>query len=350
MRTGFGGEPVARAPSIRRRRCVAVDPRRDARAGARVLGTQAVARGESQQYSAVDRDHARSTSLAFTTVVALGTGLIFGLAPLLHGRPRRLAGDQGRRYPHDDERGRHRVRRGLVTVEIALAVMLVIGGGLLLRSFKISQQSMPALIPATGSRSASCCPAPNTATRSSERPFSSDLQQRLAQIPGVQGVASMQGLPPFRQVNANDVDIDGYQAAPNSKDPLENVDFYQTASAGYFEAMNIPIKDGRSFSASDAFGPPVAIINEALANRFFKGQNPIGKRINPYFVFPDTVWHTVIGVAKDVKQGGLEAAAGTEIYFNMEQLARVGKTQYNSMNVVLKSPRPAERSRRRFVR
>ena len=281
--------------------------------------------------------------LLFTTVIALGTGLLFGLAPLFHMGDRAVSQaikEGGIRTTMNA--GRHRVRRGLVTTEIALAVMLVIGAGLLLRSFRNLTSVDAGFNPAQRMTFGVVLPAAAYGDAQRRTAFFGNLQNKLQQIPGVERVSLMQGLPPFRQVNANTVDFESYSAAPNSKDALENIDYYQTAAVGYFDAMGITIKEGRAFNPSDAFGPPVAIVNEALAKRFFKGKNPIGQRINPFLVFPDTVWHTVVGVAKDVKQGGLEADAGTEIYFNLEQLPAVAKFQYNSMNVVLKTTRPVE--------
>jgi putative ABC transport system permease protein len=278
----------------------------------------------------------------FTTVIALGTGLIFGLAPLLHMGDRAVTQaikEGGIRTTMNA--GRHRVRRGLVTAEIALAVMLVIGAGLLLRSFRNITSVDAGFDPAN--RITFGLALPQAAYPDSQRRvmFFVDLQRKLGEIPGVQHAAVMQGLPPFRQVNANSLDFENYSAAPNSKDALENVDYYQYATAGYFETMGIPVRQGRPFQASDAGGPPVAIVNEALVKRFFAGKNPLGQRVNQVFT-RDSVWYTIVGVVKDVKQGGLEADAGTELYFNYEQLPRVAGFSTGLMNVVVNTKRPLE--------
>jgi predicted permease len=281
--------------------------------------------------------------LAFTTLVALATGLIFGLAPLLHmgaAAVTQAIKEGGVRTTVNA--GRNRVRRGLVTVEIALAVMLVIGAGLLMRSFRNLTTVDAGFDPSN--RVTFGLVLPNAAYPDSQRrvQFFGELEAKLKQIPGVQDASAMQGLPPFRQVNANDVDFEGYTPTPNSKDPVENLDYFQTTTARYFETMGIRIKEGRGFQASDAFGPPVAIVNEALVKRFFPGQNVIGKRVNAYYRFPDTLWFNIVGVAKDVKQGGLEQDAGTEIYFNYEQFPRLAGFAPAQMNVVLKTTRPLD--------
>ena len=276
--------------------------------------------------------------LAFTVGVALLTGLIFGLAPLLHmgdqavslsikeGGVRSTAGS-----------GRNRVRRGLVVAEIALAVMLVIGAGLLIRTFK-NLTSVDAGFDAEN-RVTFGLVLPAAAYPDSQRATDviTNLMRKLDEIPGVERVAAMQGLPPQRPVNANDTNFEGYTPGPN--DPPANVDYYQTASLGYFETMGIPMVKGRSFQAGDAIGSPVVVINEALAKRFYKDTDPIGRRLNPFFG-PNSPLFTIVGVAKDVKQGGLEAPAGTEIYFNFEQLPRLVGFAARSMNIVLEVSRP----------
>ncbi len=167
--------------------------------------------------------------------------------------------------------------------------------------------------------------------------FYDRLADRLRQAPGVSGVAVMSGLPPYREVNANDTDIDGYEKR-TEEDPIENVDYYQFASVGYFETMGIPIVDGRGFELADVARGPAVVINEALAERFFRGRPAVGGRISPD---PERAgWFTVIGVAKDVKQGGVDQKTGTELYFLAEQAAAAGFPQRN-MNVVVRSALPA---------
>jgi predicted permease len=163
--------------------------------------------------------------------------------------------------------------------------------------------------------------------------------RRLDEIPGVDEVAAVQGLPPFRQVNANDTEFEGI--APEPGKPPQNVDYYQTVTADYFKTMRIRMKQGRGFSSSDPGGPPVVVINEALAKRFYPDQNPVGRRMRPSFG-PNIPWFTIVGVAQNVKQGGLDAAPGTELYFNYEQGPRLVQFAPGQMNVVLRSSRAVD--------
>src|ERR1041384_2031694 len=111
--------------------------------------------------------------------------------------------------------------------------------------------------------------------------------------------------------------------------------------AEYFETMGVPIVAGRTFEPADATSSAnVVIVNETLANRIWKGRNPIGQRVRPNLSwaigFGGNSWHTVIGVAKDVKQGGVEKQTGTELYVSLDQLAMAAPT----MNVVLRTILP----------
>jgi predicted permease len=169
-----------------------------------------------------------------------------------------------------------------------------------------------------------------------------DLLRRLDEIPGVDEVAAVQGLPPFRQVNANDTQFEGIPQEPGK--PSQNVDYWQTVTADYFKTMRIRIKQGRGFTSSDPGGPPVMVVNEALAKRFYPNQNPIGRRIRPPFSADTsaTPWFTIIGVAENVKQGGLDAEPGTELYFNYEQGPRLVRRAPGQMNVVMRTSRSVD--------
>jgi predicted permease len=276
--------------------------------------------------------------LAFTVGVALLTGLVFGLAPLLHMGEQAVSlsiKEGGMRATSGA--GRNRVRRGLVVAEIALAVMLVIGAGLLIRTFR-NLTSVDAGFDVEN-RVTFGLVLPQATHPDSQRVVQviTELTRKLDELPGVERVAAMQGLPPQRQVNANDTNFEGYSPGPG--DPPANVDYYQTVTQGYFETMGIEIAKGRAFEAGDAIGSPVVIINEALAKRFYQDKDPIGRRVSPFFG-PNTPMFTIIGVARDVKQGGLEAPAGTELYFNFEKGPRLVGFAPRQMNIVLEASRP----------
>ena len=243
--------------------------------------------------------------LLFTLGVSIATGAIFGLAPFVYTRVKGLVTALKEGASKGATGGaRHQVRRGLVVGEVALAVVIVVGAGLLIRTV----QNL-ANVDAGFDRShlvtfSMTLPQVNYARPSARAQWYQGLLGKLRAIPGVQAATAMSGLPPARPLNANDTDIDNYTAPPNG--PFKNVDYYQNVMSDYFETMGIPIVQGRSFQPADAASSGmVAVVNETLVKTFWKGLNPIGQRLRPC-CFDETPWFTVIGVAKDVKQGGVD--------------------------------------------
>jgi putative ABC transport system permease protein len=279
--------------------------------------------------------------LLFTIVVSIGTGLLFGFAPLLHLREQVVSNslkEAGLRSTAGA--ARTWVRRGLVTAEVALAVVLVIGAGLLLRSFWNLMS-----VDAGFNRSrlvtfGLVLPSSSYRTPQNVVDFFSRLQSQLSAIPGVQSAALMRGLPPQRLVNANDTDFENYMAPPEG--PAENVDYYQNITPTYLTTMGIPLVDGRDFNQADIGGPLVVLVNETLAKTYYPSQSPIGRRLKPGF--GDQIpWFTIVGVVRDVKQGGVDKKTGTEVYFLADQapqLPNFGAPR--NMNVVLRSSVPLD--------
>ena len=273
--------------------------------------------------------------LAFTLVIGLATGAVFGLAPLLHLAPAQTAvalKEGGQRATAGA--GRNRVRRALVACEIALAVALVIGAGLLLRTVMNLSNVDSGFNRSKLVTFAVSLPAATYAKPEQTSGFYARLLERLRSTGGVQSVAAMTGLPPLRQVDANDTSIEGYTAPPNG--PFENIDYYNTVTTGYVEALGIPIVEGRAFQDTDA-GTPTVMVNETMARTFYKGQSAIGRRVKPSG--GNRPWFTIIGVVKDVKQGGVDKKTGTELYFNFEQVANVAPPSTpRTLNVVMRTP------------
>ena len=281
--------------------------------------------------------------LGFTLGVAAVTGLIFALVPLAHLstlRASQVVRESGTRTTAG--RARMWTRATLVVGEVALAVMLVVGAGLLIRSFlnlmRVDMGFNRSALTTFG------VVLPPTQYNGDQRvAFYRQLTEKIQALPGVQSVAAMTGLPPLRNVNANDTD---FEHIPNNLKPGEgipqNTDFFQYVSLGYAEAMGIPVVNGRSFEPADVTGAPVAVVNEALVRRFFKDQSPIGARVKPGFgeALP---WLTIVGVLKDVKQGGVAEATGTELYMLIDQVPRfTGGFAPNQMNLVVRASAPLD--------
>jgi len=281
--------------------------------------------------------------LAFTFAVSIVTGIVFGMAPLLHLREQAVTialKEGGHRASAGTARAR--VRSGLVMAEVALAVVLVVGAGLLLRSF---QKLMTVDAGFNRERMTTFgVVLPGATYRKAEErvAFFQRLEQKLREYPGVTAVASMSGLPPNRPVNANDTDFEGYTAQQG--EPAENVDYYQTVSADYLKTMGIPVVKGRGFEPADASGAPVLLVNETLEKTFFtfRKLEAVGQRVN---IFTgqgpnNTTQFTIVGVVRDVKQGGMASKTGTELYFLNDQGPRVSGFAPGNMNVVVRSVVP----------
>jgi putative ABC transport system permease protein len=276
--------------------------------------------------------------LLFTLVVAVLTGCVFGLAPVLHLNPATVALAIKEGGQRSTGGARNHTRRMLVIAEVALAVMLVIGAGLMLRSFWNLMQvdagfRRDQLVTFGINLPQAAYPKPDARVQ-----FFTRLLGRLRETAGVQSVAALAGLPPKRQVDANDTDIEGYTAPSDNQGPFENVDYYQAVTVGSLEALGVPVIEGRSFEPADEAGGPVVLINQTMAKTFWKEKSPIGGRVRPGG--PDTPWMTIVGVVRDVKQGGLDARTGTELFFNLEQLPRVAGFAYSQMNVVMRTSLP----------
>ncbi|MGH9935163.1 MAG: FtsX-like permease family protein, partial [Blastocatellia bacterium] len=271
--------------------------------------------------------------LLFTLGVSTVTGLLFGLAPIARMRANALAmtltegGTRGAVGP-----ARHSIRRGLVIAEVALAVTLIIGAGLLVRTV-YNLTNVDAGFDRSRLVTFSITNTDNKYSKSAR------LLAAFRAVPGVQSATAASGLPPARPPDGEDTYIDNY-SAPDG-DPSPYVDHYQSVMSDYFETMGIPIVQGRGFQPADATpSGMVAIVNETLANKFWRGQNPIGQRLRPGWAKP---WFTVIGVARDVKQAGLDQKTGTELYFFVDQMAiapsPLGRAP-GTINVVLRTTLP----------
>jgi predicted permease len=278
--------------------------------------------------------------LTFTLGIAVLSGVVFGLAPLLHIRQQAVSvalKDSGTRTT--SSMARNRVRHGLVVAEVALAVVLVVGSGLMLRSFWNLMNVDSGFDRSQLVTFGVSLPAQSYTDAPRRVAFYNDLTSRLTEVPGIQGATITSGLPPLREVNANDTEFEGLDLVPGQGPPA-NVDYYTTVSDDFFQTMGIPIVDGRAFTPSDdAEAPPVLVINETTAKRYYPGRSAVGQRIRPGYG-DDTPWLTVVGVAKDVKQGGLDQETGTELYFLHAQQAPVFGGASRNMNVVMRTTLP----------
>jgi putative ABC transport system permease protein len=256
--------------------------------------------------------------LAFTMGASALTGIFFGLAPLAQ-----FAGDTHEALKTATGRttatsGAHFLRRLMVVSELALALILLVGAGLMVRTFWKLQQVNIGLDPSRIMTMRLALPPGQYAEVAAVRQLWTRLLDRVRAIPGVEAASLVSGLVPIRPLNANDTEIEGYVKSAGGPD--ENIDFYQFVAPGYFELMRIPLIEGRTFDwRDDADSPAAVIINQTMARAFYGNQSPIGRRVRSG---SDTApWRTIVGVVGDVKNAGIDRPTGTELYFPYGQAA-----------------------------
>ena len=276
------------------------------------------------------------TVLGFTLALAAATGFVFGLVPLLHLAKDRVGAVLQQTASRSSTGSRRGVRSALVVVEVALAVLLVVGAGLLIRSF-VNLMQVDLGFDRSQIATFRVVLPPATYDPAQRVQVYDRLLASVRAIPGVTAAAVTSGLPPLRNVDANDTD---FEHIPNDRpprsEPVENVDFWQGVSVDYIDTMGIEVVEGRSFRAGDVVGPPVALVNEALARRFFPEMSPVDRHVKPGFS-AQLPWFTIVGVVADVKQGGVDAGAGTQLFLLNDQLPRLGGFSYSQMNIVVRS-------------
>jgi putative ABC transport system permease protein len=251
-------------------------------------------------------------ALGWTALVSLLTGVFFGLAPAWHisrlGLNQTLKED-GRGAT--ESRDKRRWRDLLVISELALAVTLLIGAGLLVKSFWLLQRVNPGIAPDRVLTMQLMLRGQRYAEPRQVDAFYPRLLERIQSLPGVRAAAVSNSLPPDNTEYSDDFTIEGRPVARNQIAPIA---YMINVSQDYFRAFGVPLRRGRYFNPSDsADAPRVAIINETAARQFFPNEDPVGKRVNtaddlePY-------WLQIVGVVGDVKYNGLAGETQPAIY------------------------------------
>ena len=253
--------------------------------------------------------------LAFTAVLALLTGIAFGLAPAIRAsRPDlRSALGEGMRAAGGSV-GRRRFSESLVVGQVALAVVLVVGAGLLIRSFWLLRDVDPGF--RTEHVVAASVPLPSFAgdTASRSREFYVAVVERVRAIPGVRAAAVTSQLPFAGGVAAAAMEVEAHPTPPGEVAPTPEV---VNVTPDYIAAMGIPLLAGRNLASADREGAPlVTLVDEVAAKQLWPNENPIGQRIR--FVWLEE-WITVVGVVGAVKRDSLNAPALSSLYRPMRQ-------------------------------
>jgi putative ABC transport system permease protein len=280
-------------------------------------------------------------AVAFAVACSILAALMFGLAPIVHARRTDLYGALKDGSPKlTGSKARLRARRALVISEIALATVLVIGCTVMVRSFVRLQRTDVGFNPDRLLTFELSLPAKAYTTPGIDA-FWHRLEDRMRALPGVKSATLIDGLPPDRPINANDMAFPGRAHVPNER-PW-NVDYWQVISDDAIETMGAHIVRGRNLARTDSVDAPlVALVNETFANTWWPGEDPIGKKINltPWGKNEDDhVFETVVGVIGDIKQGGIDKPVGTEAWVPMYQFVKMfdPPEMNNGMNVLLRT-------------
>jgi predicted permease len=251
--------------------------------------------------------------LAFTALVAVLTGVIFGLAPAFQAsRPDLSAALKEGSQAAAGGFERLRLRNVLVIVEIALAFVLLICAGLMLKSFARLSAVNPGFDPhnlLTAWVQLSDARYPDPARR---RDFFKQVLERAQAIPGVQSAACIDAVPWSGAATTLTFNIEGRPPVPSAELPIAEP---HVVSPTFFRAAGIPLLKGRNLDETDdGRHPGVILINETLARRFFPNEDPIGRRLNFVDAPAPPIWLTIIGVVGDVRYQALDAESGFDIY------------------------------------
>jgi predicted permease len=261
------------------------------------------------------------TVIAFTMSLAVLTGLVFGIVPAFQATTASLAGTlkETGRGPLTT-RGGARLRGALVVGEMALAVMLLAGAGLFIRSFVKLASVDPGFHAAKALTFELSLPDLRYEKEQQQLAFFDQLLPRLRAIPGVQKVAAVQSLPLSGSKFVINFQIEGRPPLPPSQQPAMQI---RVATAGYFETIGIPLKRGRLFTEDDrAASPRVVVITESAVRQYFPGEDPMGKTITVgWGRGKDTprAGGEVVGIVGDVKEAGLDEVEPPQLYMPYRQ-------------------------------
>ena len=255
--------------------------------------------------------------LAFTAGVAVLTGILFGLVPAVQTSRSDLQSviKEGGRGVHA-ERGGQTLRRSLVVAEVALALVLLAGSGLLLKSFARLQRVDPGFVPAQLLTFAVALPAAKYPSDTQRIAFFDQLFPRLAALPGVRAAGGTSVLPFGGNWSTGSFTVEGFTPAEDEPGPWGDI---RIVSPDFLQALGAPLRRGRHLTPDDGPGRPrVAVVDEEMVRRYWPDADPIGKRIT---FGPDSApeWIEVVGVVGHTMHEGLDADARVQLYLPYAQ-------------------------------
>jgi predicted permease len=278
-----------------------------------------------------------SQVLIFTAVVSVFTGIIAGVLPALRLTRRDVNASLKQGLGRTDAASsRHRMRSVLVVSEVALSLILLVGAGLMIRSFSKLQAVNPGFDSHDVLTMTAMVSRAKFSTPLQQVSFFERVLQRVRTLPGVEAAGVIDDLPLNEQGSHQPIAIEGRPPLPLSEQPEVDV---RVTSAGYMSALHIPILRGRDINDGDVAGrPAVVVISESMARQFWPGENPLGKHLTLTF-FPDAV-REVVGVVGDVKIDSLDQTRpAAMLYSPLDQMSVPSNGGWGSfpMSLVVRS-------------
>ena len=268
--------------------------------------------------------------LLYTFGISVFTGVLFGLAPAFHSSKTRLTETLKEGRGAGAGASKNRLRASLVVSEVAIAVVLLVGAGLLIKSLWRLHTVNPGLDPRNILTFNVALPEVKYPSEKQAQ-FFTNLKKQLESVPGVQSVSSVYPLPLSGDRFSISFEIDG---RPVAKKDQPSADFFNV-DPGYFRTMGIPLLKGRDFEDRDQHkSPPVIIVSETFVRQNFPGEDVLGKRIKPgisTFEDEETPWREIVGVVGDVKNRALNMEPRPVYYVPQAQIP------FDQMVMVLKT-------------
>jgi len=261
--------------------------------------------------------------LLFVLAVSVLASILFGSIPAAQSSDLNLQTQLVETGRSTASRRRLRVRSLLVISEVALAMMLLAAAGLLIRSFMLLQRIDPGFDPSHLAVVSLTLPDSRYAELPQRTQFVNSVLERLQSLPGVQSAAAA-GTLPFNSVPVTDVELAGHAYEPGNEPEVEIL----TATPEYFHTLGIRLLAGRTFTAQDLPDRPTAlVINQTMAQRFWPGENAVGKRVVMKDWGPPLPGE-IVGIVSDVKQDSLESETQPAIYYSLAQFSQDTLTTY----------------------
>jgi putative ABC transport system permease protein len=266
----------------------------------------------------MDRIRIDTQVLGFSFFVTVATGLIFGLLPALRASKPDLneslkstgGGSIGGRQSA-------RIRNLLVVGEIALAVVMVIGAGLMIQSFLNLYKVGPGLRAENVISIQVRFPYGQYREAEKRKLLNDQLFERLEAIPGVRSAGAVSNLPLTDWFHPSEFSVEGRATQERGDVPQTRV---RTVTPNYYQTMGIPLLRGRVFGREDTpDSPPVAVINEAMSRRYWRNEDPIGKRLKPGRYNSKAPWLTIVGMVGNVRDDGMDKEPYPVLYFSQSQ-------------------------------